>query len=61
MTLAKELAANAPALKTQLRDVFKELSMLKRERTPIFSVVTKYNGTETTTPFETFLAYYHRC
>ncbi len=44
-----------PATKAKIRDALKELSMLKRERTPIFSVVTKYNGTETTTRLKLFL------
>jgi|GEM_PF-1974241 len=48
-------AANAPATTTKFSDLFKELSMLKREKTPIFSVVTKYNGTETTTRLKSFL------
>jgi|GEM_PF-1903977 len=48
-------AANAPTSNTKFSDLFKELSMLKREKTPIFSVVTKYNGTETTTRLKSFL------
>ncbi len=47
--------AVAPSLKTKLGDVLKELSILKRERTPIFSIVTKYNGTEITTPLKRLL------
>jgi len=48
-------AANAPSQNTQLKDALKELSMLKREKAPIFTIVTKYNGTETTTPLRRLL------
>jgi len=48
-------AANAPASTTKFSDIFKELSILKRNRTSIFSVVTKYNGTEKTTRLKLFL------
>jgi hypothetical protein len=52
---SKGAAVNQPALKTQLQDIFKELSMLRKAGTAIFSVVTKYNGTETTTRLRLFL------
>jgi len=44
-----------PATKILLRDIFQELSILRKSGTPIFSVVTKYNDTETTTRLKRFL------
>jgi hypothetical protein len=52
---SKGAAVTQPALKTQFQNLFKELSMLRKAGNPIFSVVTKYNGTETTTRLKRFL------
>jgi len=38
-----------------INSAFKEMSLLKREKNPIFSLVTKYNDTETSTRLRLFL------